>query len=164
MKKPRTALSGHPERRVALDRPLRVLVADDDATLRTELGALLAEHYAPATPLEASDVPSATEALLVRHPDLVVTDLRLPGHVHGGFRLILDAVSFGVPTVVTSGRVSRAMEQRLSELGVGFVQKGSTASALFAAVDRALSLRSDRREPQKGTHRHDDRPRVQAAF
>lgn len=122
--------------------PLRVLVADDDATLCREIGALLTEKYAPALAIAAGDVPSAIETLLVRHPDLVVTDLRLSGHPQGGFRLVLDAVSLGVPVVVASGPLGRSLSQRLDELGVGWVQKGSSDNALFAAIDRALSLRT----------------------
>lgn len=119
--------------------PLRVLVADEDAILRREIGALIVEKYAPAVALEASDVPSAIEALLVRHPDIVVADLRLSGHMQGGYRLILDAVSLGVPVIVASGQLSRTLEQRLAELGVGWVQKGASESALFTAVDRAIA-------------------------
>ena len=83
------------------------------------IAALIVEKYAPAVALEATDVPNAIEALLVRHPDLVVADLCLSGHTQGGFRLILDATSLGVPAVVTSGPIARALETRLAELGVG---------------------------------------------
>jgi len=116
----------------------RVLVADDDPTRRRLISALLVEKYAPAVALEASCVPTALEALLVRHPDLVVADLCLSGHAQGGFRLILDAASLGVPAVVTSGPISRALEERLAELGVGWVPKGSSEDVLFGAIDRVL--------------------------
>src|SRR5689334_18686712 len=92
---------------------LRVLVADDDPTRRRLIAALLVEKYAPAVALEAEDVPRALETLLVRHPDLVVADLCLSGHTQGGFRLILDAASLGVPAVVTSGPIARTLEERL---------------------------------------------------
>lgn len=140
--------------------PLRVLVADEDPTLRREIGALLVEKYAPALALEASNVPGAIECLLVRHPDLVVADLRLSGHPQGGFRLILDAVSLGVPVVVASGQLSRPLEQRLAELGVGWVQKGASDSALFSAIERALArLPAERpegeaRKPLSGPRMH----------
>jgi len=117
---------------------LRVLVADDDATRRRLVAALLVETYAPAVALEAEDVPSALETLLVRHPDLVVADLCLSGHTQGGFRLILDAASLGVPAVVMSGPIARTLADRLVELGVGWVPKGSSEKTLFAAIDHAL--------------------------
>jgi CheY-like chemotaxis protein len=131
---------------------LRVLVADDDATRRRVIAALIVEKYAPAVALEATDVPNAIEALLVRHPDLVVADLCLSGHTQGGFRLILDATSLGVPAVVTSGPISRALETRLAELGVGWVPKGSSEGALFAAIDRALT------QPERPREAGDVRP------
>ncbi len=128
----------HKKREGAPKELRRMLVADDDPTRRRLIGALLVEKYAPAVALEASCVPTAIEALLVRHPDLVIADLGLSGHFQGGFRLILDATSLGVPAVVTSGPISRALEERLAELGVGWVPKGSSEQTLVAAIDRAL--------------------------
>jgi DNA-binding NarL/FixJ family response regulator len=142
--------------------PLRVLVADEDAILRREMSALLVERYTPAVALEAGDVPSAIEALLVRHPDLVVADLSLSGHTQGGYRLILDAVSLGVPVVVVSGELSRPVAQRLAEFGVGWVQKGAKDSALFTAVERALS-RTHAERPEVEARKPPSAPRMHTA-
>jgi CheY-like chemotaxis protein len=128
-------------RRQTKGSPMRILVADEDPTRRRLMAALIVDKLAPAIALEASDVPTALEALLTRHPEFVFTDLCLPGHTQGGFRLILDAASLGVPAVVTSGPIARALELRLAELKIGWVPKGATESALFAVIDRALETR-----------------------
>ena len=121
--------------------PMRVLVAHNDASFRSEFVGLMLERFSRATIFPVSTVPGALEALLVRHPNLVVTDLDLSGHILGGFRLILDAVSLGVPTVVLSGQVSQALRERLDNLGVKRVPKGESQAVLLGAVDCLLRER-----------------------
>lgn len=143
--------------------PMRILVADEDPTRRRLMASLIVDKLAPAVAIEAGDVPSALEALLTRHPDFVFGDLCLPGHSQGGFRLILDAASLGVPAVVTSGPIARALELRLSELGIGWVPKGASESALFAVIDRALELRRHARSDSKLPMMESSRPRMHTA-
>jgi CheY-like chemotaxis protein len=127
--------------------PMRILVADEDPVRRRVMASLIVDKLDPAIAIEAGDVPSALEALLTLHPDFVFADLGLPGHVQGGFRLVLDAASLGVAAVVTSGPIARALELRLTELKIGWVPKGASESALFAVISHALELRqSSRRE------------------
>jgi len=127
--------------------PMRVLVADEDPLRRRLMASLIVDKLNPAISIEASDVPSALDALLTLHPDFVFADLCLPGHAQGGFRLILDAASLGVPAVVTSGPIARALELRLNELKIGWVPKGASETALFAVITHALELRlNSRRE------------------
>lgn len=128
-------------RRQTKESPMRILVADEDPTRRRLMAALIVDKLAPAITIEAGDVPTALEALLTRHPEFVFADLCLPGHTQGGFRLILDAASLGVPAVVTSGPIARSLELRLSELKIGWVPKGASENALFAVIDHALEMR-----------------------
>ena len=153
--------SGHDKQR--RQTPMRILVADEDPTRRRLMASLIVDKLAPAVAIEASDVPSALEALLTRHPEFVFADLCLPGHAQGGFRLILDATSLGVPAVVTSGPIARTVELRLSELGIGWVPKGASESALFAVIDRALELRRRARSDHKPAVAESSRPRMHTA-
>lgn len=143
--------------------PMRILVADDDPTRRHVMATLIADKLAPAMTMEAGDVPSALEALLTRHPEFVFADLCLPGHTQGGFRLILDAASLGVPAVVTSGPISRTLELRLTELKIGWVPKGASERALFAVVDRALEMRRRQRNDHGPRMMEATRPRLHTA-
>lgn len=150
-------------RRQTKESPMRILVADEDPTRRRLMAALIADKLAPAITIEAGDVPAALEALLTRHPEFVFADLCLPGHLQGGFRLILDAASLGVPAVVTSGPIARSLELRLAELTIGWVPKGASESALFAVIDRALETR---RRPRADSLLHmtePSRPRMHTA-
>ncbi len=64
----------------ALERPLRVLVVDDDASTRAGVGYYLREMEAPATVVgEAGDGPEAIERARALHPDLVIMDARMRG-------------------------------------------------------------------------------------
>jgi CheY-like chemotaxis protein len=150
-------------RHQAKNSPMRILVADEDPTRRRLMAALIVDKLAPAIAIEASDIPEALEALLTRHPEFVFADLCLPGHTQGGFRLILDAASLGVPAVVTSGPISRALELRLVELKIGWVPKGATESALFAVIDRALETRRRVRTDNLSPKTEPSRPRMHTA-
>lgn len=122
---------------------MRILIADEDPLRRRVLASLFLEKLNPAIAIEASDVPSALDALLTRHPDFIFADLCLPGHAQGGFRLILDAASLGVPAVTTSGPIARSLELRLNELKIGWVPKGASETALIAVISQALESRTN---------------------
>ncbi len=150
-------------RRQTKESPMRILVADEDPTRRRLMAALIVDKLAPAITIEASDVPTALEALLTRHPEFVFADLCLPGHTQGGFRVILDAASLGVPSVVTSGPIARSLELRLAELKIGWVPKGASESALFAVIDRALESRRRPRADTLSLMMEPSRPRMHTA-
>jgi hypothetical protein len=144
----RTSLSG--------ERALRVLAAGEDVQAAS---AALAARLAPAVVICAADVPASLEALLLRHPDVVLVDPALGGHALGGFRLVLDCVSVGVPVVVLTEGVSPPLARRLAELGVGRVARDAGAVELAAAVQRALALT----RPPGGARAGGARPAAAAA-
>jgi CheY-like chemotaxis protein len=150
-------------RRETIGSPMRILVADEDPTRRRLMASLIVDNLSPAIAIEAGDVPAALEALLTRHPDFVFADLCLPGHAQGGFRLVLDAASLGVPAVVTSGPINRALELRLAELGIGWVPKGAAENALFSVIDRALESRRRVKPEGKPMPVQFSRPRMHTA-
>jgi DNA-binding NarL/FixJ family response regulator len=115
-----------------------VLVAVQHATSRRSLAAIVERDFAPATIAEATDVPAASDALLVRHPDLVLVDLDLAGHAQRGLRLVIDAVALGVPTVAVTSDVPAAWAARLADWGVVCVARGARGRALVAGIEAAL--------------------------
>lgn len=150
-------------RRQTKESPMRILVADEDPTRRRLMATRIADKLAPAITIEAGDVPAALDALLTRHPEFVFSDLSLPGHTQGGFRLVLDAASLGVPAVVTSEPIARSLEMRLAELKIGWVPKDASESALFAVIDRALETRRSPRIDTLPLVTEPSRPRMHTA-
>jgi CheY-like chemotaxis protein len=63
---------------------LRVLVVEDDQDTRDLMGHVLRSHG--ATPILAASVPEALEVFTTDKPDVVVTDIGLPGY--NGYALI----------------------------------------------------------------------------
>ncbi|MEZ4336432.1 MAG: response regulator [Sandaracinaceae bacterium] len=81
--------------------PLRVLVVEDDTTLRTNLTEALygVDHVVPFTAATAAEARSVTERL---RPRIVVLDLRLPDQEDLGLLHQLRAID-GVEVIVTTG-------------------------------------------------------------
>lgn len=94
------------------DRPARVLLVDDEESVRKLVGVFLRRRgYEVVTASDGGG--AALEAIRSARPDLVITDLNMPG-VDGREltrRLRQDAATADLPVVVLS-----AMKQQLPEL------------------------------------------------
>ncbi len=117
-----------------------VLVVEDDPDLRESLGLLLKQN--DLGPLLCESAEQALEQLQQFQPDLVLTDLNLPGM--SGFELIrhlhAQEKTSTLPIIVLSG-VNREQAWRKSmNLGVeDFLPKPSSASDLIRAVKTRLT-------------------------
>ncbi|MCA1561191.1 MAG: hybrid sensor histidine kinase/response regulator [Acidobacteria bacterium] len=116
---------------------VRLLLVEDDAPSRSAITALLEE--AGAEVLGASSVDEALRAVTERRPDVVVSDIRMPGH--DGFELIreLRARNAGsaeqIPAVALTGWGREADRRRaLSEGFQLYMAKPVDGSALANAV------------------------------
>ena len=58
--------------------PIRVLLVDDDELMRTGLAAVLSSDPAIEVVAQASTGRLALERIRVRHPDVVLMDVRMP--------------------------------------------------------------------------------------
>ncbi|MGY1696911.1 SpoIIE family protein phosphatase, partial [Geodermatophilus sp. SYSU D00814] len=127
----------------------RVLVADDNADMRDYVGRLLA----PAHEVQAvSDGRAALEAALADPPDLIVSDVMMPGldglQLLGALRA--DARTSRVPVVLLSARAGQ--EAAVEGLAAGaddYLVKPFSAQELLARVDAHLQLGRARREAEE---------------
>ena len=117
----------------------RILLADDNADMREYVGRLLAEHWRVET---APDGLAALEAARARPPDLVLTDVMMPGL--DGFGLLrelrADERTRNVPVIVLSARAGE--EAHVEGLRAGasdYLVKPFSARELVARVESQLA-------------------------
>jgi len=63
-----------------MNRPIRVIVADDHAATRADLRGALEKNSGFAVCAEVADAASAIDAALRERPDLCLLDIRMPGN------------------------------------------------------------------------------------
>ncbi len=88
----------------------RILVVDDEPLVRTTLAALL--QAVGHTVLEAPDGPTAVAELAAAPVDLVLTDLGLPGMTGEEVAQAVKERHPGLPVVLLTGFVDRALRER----------------------------------------------------
>jgi diguanylate cyclase (GGDEF)-like protein len=114
---------------------LRLLVADDDATIRLTLGALIGRQEDMDLVGEAQDAGAAVEVARGRRPDVVLLDVDMPGG--GGMRAateIREALP-DVRVVAISGDDSQANQYEMLRAGaVGFLAKGAPDDEILRVI------------------------------
>lgn len=112
---------------------IRILVVDDDPGLRRELTLLLGEAGYDVVAEAASGCQGVALARLTR-PDVVISDLRMPGDING---LDLAAELGGeVPVIILTAYDDQGLQARIRETGATFLVKGCRSRTIFAAVER----------------------------
>jgi signal transduction histidine kinase/CheY-like chemotaxis protein len=124
----------------------RVLWADDNADMRGYVQRLLADHY---DVVAVPDGRAALSAAQEKHPDLVLTDIMMPGL--DGFGLLrelrADARTRTIPVILLSARAGE--ESAVEGLDAGaddYLAKPFSAQELLARVRTHLELSEIRRE------------------
>ena len=121
---------------------IRVVLADDHPVVRTGYARLLEATGGIAVVGEAGDANAALAACAAMHPDVLVTDLSMPGI--GGLELIrrLQAELPTLRILVCSMHDSAALVRRALAAGArGFVAKSSPPEALVDAVREVFAGR-----------------------
>ena len=98
--------------------PSHILVVEDDPDLRELLSELLSqEGYATVA---APDVEQALHCLTLRKPDLVITDLMMPGRAGTGLlrHLASDPRHDAIPTILLTAVGPGIAERAVAEAGV----------------------------------------------
>lgn len=120
-------------------RALRVLLVEDDDTTRTLLATVLGNFGANVT--SASCAVDAEAALLTFEPQILITDIEMPGN--DGVSLLhslrgLKSATF--PAVAVSGYADEASRERVLAAGFnGFVAKPLDPALLADEIIRALA-------------------------
>ena len=115
------------------------LICDDHAMMREALAGAVAIGWPKAQVIHAPDYPAAWAAAAAR-PDLIITDLVMPGATPvEGVRRLRDAAP-GTPILVVTGNDEDVVLLDLLRLGVaGFAPKTSTSAIIEAAIRLVLA-------------------------
>ncbi|MFF3839878.1 response regulator [Streptomyces sp. NPDC001930] len=123
------------EESAAARRPVRVLVADDEAMVRAGVRAILARDERAEVVAEAADGHEAVELTRRHRPDVVLLDIRMPGldGLAAAVRIHHVQPTAGVIMLTTFGEdayISRALEEGAS----GFLLKADDPRELLHGV------------------------------
>lgn len=125
---------------IAVDAPVKVLIADDQTLFRAGLAGILGRDPRLEIVAQASNGSEAVEEALALRPDVVLMDIQMPGlnGVEAVKRLHQDAPS--VRVLVLSAYADRSMVTEAIENGaVGYADKDVTPDEI---VKRILSASS----------------------
>ena len=116
------------------------LICDDHAMMREAMAGAVAIGWPDARVTQAADFPQAWASAAQAPPDLIISDLVMPGAspVEGVGRL--QAAAPGTPILVVTGNEDDAVLLALFELGVaGFAPKTSKSAVIEAAIRLVLA-------------------------
>jgi signal transduction histidine kinase/ActR/RegA family two-component response regulator len=131
------------ERRHEKLRSLRVLLVEDDTATLTLLTTVLGRFGATVT--AASSAADAEAALLTFDPQILVTDIEMPGNDGVSLLHLLRTTSATLPAIAVSGYADDASRDRVLAAGFnGFVAKPLDPTLLADEIERALSASATR--------------------
>jgi len=122
--------------------PFTVLIVDDSPVMRTFIRRVMnLAGYGDAAFIEASDGRDALARLETAKPDVILTDINMPGM--GGEELLQHLEKMGTlrttPTLVISTDATRDRLTRMMHLGArGYLAKPFLPEALRSELDRVL--------------------------
>ena len=114
--------------------PIRVLIAEDDARVRSALRAFLGAHPHLEVVTEASSASAALALAREHAPAVAVVDVYLPGKDDGLELLRILSGQLGIPVVAISIEGS-ARESALDAGAVRFLEKTNVPDRLLEALE-----------------------------
>lgn len=120
--------------------PGSFVLVEDDTLLRELLARVIAQRFAPRELRTFADGATGLAHCLATPPELLITDLRLPGIDGRDIIRRLRARQVATRYVVLTSHVSPALPAELIALGVaGFIDKTSPLEHTERAIERVLA-------------------------
>jgi YesN/AraC family two-component response regulator len=133
-----------------MGRPTNVLIADDEAHVRTFLRLIMRE-LGVETAWEARDGMEALQLIEAHNPELVLLDINMP--LKGGLE-VLSAINDRypeIPVVVVSAQTATATVQQSAQLGaIGYIIKHSPKEKVMGALGEVLDSLEGLGEEEEG--------------
>jgi DNA-binding NarL/FixJ family response regulator len=124
---------------VVSDRPIRLLVVDDDARVRAAIGLMVALEDDLVMVAEAADATAALALATGTDPSVGLVDVLLPDEVTGLALVCSLSRRPGCAVVAMSVR-GGLREAALAAGAVAFVEKGGDIDALLGAIRAAATV------------------------
>jgi two-component system cell cycle sensor histidine kinase/response regulator CckA len=118
--------------------PRRLLLVEDEAPLRRLAARALQQVGHQVDTAEDAEAALAWLDETMRPPDLLVSDVALPGMDGLALARAARARTPGLKVLLTSGYAESMLDQDLAAEGIGFLSKPYAPAALVAAVSAAL--------------------------
>ncbi|MCZ7568705.1 MAG: NHLP leader peptide family RiPP precursor [Ardenticatenaceae bacterium] len=119
------------------NKPLRILIADNDPRVRAALQLLLTAAVGPTLIRESGDLASLASQVSAFKPDLILLDWELPGRPAAGLLLVLSRPEMRPRVLVLSAR-PEAGPAVLAAGADAFVSKADPPDRLLAALRRLV--------------------------
>ena len=124
------------------DEPIRVVIADDHAVVRSGLRMLIDAHEGLEVVAEAGDVPTAMQVIRAHRPEVAVLDLNMPGDSSlEAIPALRESTPETAIVVLTMQDDPAFAREALQGGALGFVLKEAADEELLEAVK--LAARGD---------------------
>ncbi len=119
---------------------LSLLVVDDDKMARDVLSVMITRKFPDSSIYFAEDGRSGVRVFMEHCPDIVITDISMPGmdgiQMAGEIRALKDDAKF----IVLTGYTDKDYSQDFSKFGIKeFIMKPIVFGKLFAAIEKCIS-------------------------
>ena len=121
------------------DRPLRVLIADDEPDIRELLGTLIVTQGDLELVGVAADTADAVSQAREHKPDVAVLDLSMPGG--GGIQAAIEIVRERPETKIVAFTAHDTAEAQLDVMRAGatsFLVKGASSDEILRTIRQAV--------------------------
>jgi len=126
---------------VSLQKPLSILLVEDDETSREIVCSMLEMGYPQAQVYSAGDGNAGLDSIRTYLPEIVITDISMPEL--DGVRMLenISAINPAVRVIVITAHSDRQTIQRINSTGFEFelVPKPIDFETLFAAINRCIA-------------------------
>lgn len=129
---------------------IRILIAEDERLFRKMLAQVLSGHEQVEVIAEADNGISAFNLIMEHHPDIVITDIRMPGM--DGIELIRRTAEFGgdCKFIIVSGYADFEYARSALQLQTEeYLLKPIEPQALLASIDKILARQKQKMKEEE---------------
>lgn len=132
---------------ISESRANRVLIIDDEPTILEILARILRRAGYTAVPVQTAE--EGLQQVQTERPDLVITDLALPGMSGDEFLKAIRAEYPCLPVVVVTGQRKDGLDREMQKIGAsGFIRKPFRSSDVLSTVQQLLGGSKTPVQPQ----------------